>query len=32
LVKHQYQLLDQVLAGLDKSVVQARYVDRDEIR
>jgi hypothetical protein len=32
LVKRQYQLLDQVLAGLDKSVVQARYVDRDEIR
>ena len=32
LVQRQYQMLDQVLAGLDKSVVQARYVDRDEIR
>ncbi len=32
LVKRQYQLLDGVLAGLDKSVVQARYVDRDELR
>jgi hypothetical protein len=32
LVKCQYQLLDEVLAGLDKSVVQARYVDRDELR
>jgi hypothetical protein len=32
LVKRQYQLLDQVLTGLDKSVVQARYIDRDEIR
>ncbi len=32
LVKRQYRLLDEVLAGLDKSVVQARYVDRDELR
>lgn len=32
LVKRQYQLLDEVLTRLDKSVVQARYVDRDELR
>jgi hypothetical protein len=32
LVQRQYRLLDEVLAGLDKSVVQARYVDRDELR
>lgn len=32
LVQSQYRLLDEVLASLDKSVVQARYVDRDELR
>jgi hypothetical protein len=32
LVQRQYRLLDDVLAGLDRSVVQARYVDRDELR
>jgi hypothetical protein len=32
LVLRQYRLLDEVLAGLDRSVVAARYVDRDEIR
>lgn len=32
LVQRQYKLLDGVLASLDKSVVQARYVDRDELR
>lgn len=32
LVRRQVGLLDRVLAGLDKSVVAARYVDRDELR
>jgi hypothetical protein len=32
LVQRQYELLDEVLAGLDKSVTPARYVDRDELR
>ncbi|MDB5744975.1 MAG: hypothetical protein JWR68_3290 [Polaromonas sp.] len=32
LVRHHYRLLDEVLAGLDKSLVAARYVDRDELR
>ncbi len=32
LVQRQYRLLDEVLAGLDKSVVAPRYVDRDELR
>jgi hypothetical protein len=32
LVERQVQLLDEVLAGLDRSVVKARYVDRDELR
>jgi glyoxylase-like metal-dependent hydrolase (beta-lactamase superfamily II) len=32
LVERQYRLLDQVLAGLDRSVVRSRYVDRDELR
>jgi hypothetical protein len=32
LVRRQYQLLDDVLAGLDRGVVPARYVDRDELR
>ena len=31
LVERQYRMLDEVLAGLDKSVVDRRYVDRDEL-
>jgi flavorubredoxin len=32
LVEKQYRMFDEVLARLDKSVVQPRYVDRDELR
>jgi hypothetical protein len=32
LVQRQYNLLDDVLARMDKSVVPPRYVDRDEVR
>ncbi|RXN85278.1 hypothetical protein C7R54_22570 [Achromobacter aloeverae] len=32
LVRRQYQMLDDVLRGLDKSQVQPKYVDRDEVR
>jgi flavorubredoxin len=32
LVERQYQMLDDVLAKLDKGVVAPKYVDRDEIR
>jgi hypothetical protein len=32
LVERQYKLFDEVLAGLDQSVVAPRYVDRDEVR
>jgi hypothetical protein len=32
LVERQFAMFDEVLAGLDRGVVKARYVDRDEIR
>jgi hypothetical protein len=32
IVEQQYQLLDDVLRDLDKSVVSPRYIDRDELR
>jgi hypothetical protein len=32
LVARQYQMFDDALAAMDKSVVAPRYVDRDEIR
>jgi len=32
LVQRQYQMLDDVLRGLDKRMVQPKYVDRDEVR
>ncbi|ALM86176.1 hypothetical protein [Bordetella sp. N] len=32
LVRRQYQMLDDVLRGLDKRMVQPKYVDRDEVR
>lgn len=32
LVQRQYQMLDDVLRGLDKSQVLAQYVDRDDVR
>jgi hypothetical protein len=32
LVQRQYQMLDDVLRGLDKSMVAPKYVDRDEVR
>ena len=32
LVERQYQMFDDVLARLDRSVVKAKYVDRDELR
>ena len=32
LVEHHYQLFQNALASLDKRVVRARYVDRDELR
>ena len=32
LVERQYKMFDEVLAGLDQSVVKPRYVDRDELR
>lgn len=32
LVERQYKMFDEVLAQLDRSVVQPRYVDRDELR
>lgn len=32
LVERQYKLLDDVLAGLDRSVVTPKYVERDELR
>jgi flavorubredoxin len=32
LVERQYQMFDEVLARLDCSMVQPRYVDRDELR
>jgi hypothetical protein len=32
LVERQYKMFDEILARLDQSVVQPRYVDRDELR
>jgi hypothetical protein len=32
LVAKQFAMMDEVLAGLDRSVVSPRYVDRDELR
>lgn len=32
LVERQFAMFDEVLAGLDRSAVRARYVDRDELR
>jgi hypothetical protein len=32
LVERQYKMFDEVLARLDRSVVQPKYVDRDELR
>ncbi|WP_454688656.1 hypothetical protein [Achromobacter aloeverae] len=32
LVRRQYQMLDDVLRGLDRRMVEPRYVDRDEVR
>jgi len=32
LVAKQFAMFDEVLRGLDRSVVRARYVDRDELR